>query len=173
MAMMISRVSRVNSSHPYLENDPPSSLVYHRLRISPWLRFRPAISGPLLLPRPGRTGPPCLLPPSAVVLDHCGRRSRHHHPPGHPDAAAVSCELAGQPEHQGCGFGVAGLDFAQGPGRGSSHCHRGRLDLVLALLDGDASRRGGWSAQAWPSPLQDLGPEGGVGCRYIARDQPS
>ena len=33
MAMMISRVSRVNSSHPYLENDPSSSLVYHRLRI--------------------------------------------------------------------------------------------------------------------------------------------
>ena len=40
MAMMISRVARVNSSHPYLENDPSSSLAYHRLRISPWLRFR-------------------------------------------------------------------------------------------------------------------------------------
>ena len=40
MAMMISRVARVNSSHPYLENDPSSSLVSHRLRISPWLRFR-------------------------------------------------------------------------------------------------------------------------------------
>ena len=40
MAMMISRVSRVKSSHPYLENDPSSSLVSHRLRISPWLRFR-------------------------------------------------------------------------------------------------------------------------------------
>ena len=39
MAMMISRVSRVKSSHPYLENDPSSSLVSHRLRISPWLRF--------------------------------------------------------------------------------------------------------------------------------------
>ena len=37
--MMISRVARVNSSHPYLENDPSSSLVSHRLRISPWLRF--------------------------------------------------------------------------------------------------------------------------------------
>ena len=38
--MMISGVARVNSSHPYLENDPSSSLVSHRLRISPWLRFR-------------------------------------------------------------------------------------------------------------------------------------
>ena len=40
MAMMISRVARVNSSHPYLENDPSSLLVSHHLRISPWLRFR-------------------------------------------------------------------------------------------------------------------------------------
>ena len=40
MAMMISRIARVNYSHPYLENDPASSLVSHRLRISPWLRFR-------------------------------------------------------------------------------------------------------------------------------------
>ena len=40
MAMMISRVARVNSSHPYLENDSSSSLVSHRLRISPWLWFR-------------------------------------------------------------------------------------------------------------------------------------
>ncbi len=39
MAMMISRVARVNSSHTYLENDSSSSLVSHRLRISPWLRF--------------------------------------------------------------------------------------------------------------------------------------
>ena len=39
MAMMISRVARVNSSHPYLENDSSSSLVSHRLRISPWLWF--------------------------------------------------------------------------------------------------------------------------------------
>ena len=45
MAMMISRVARVNSSHPYLENDPSSSLVYHRLRISPWLRFSNQLSG--------------------------------------------------------------------------------------------------------------------------------
>ena len=37
--MMISRVARVNSSHPYLENDSSSSLVSHRLRISPWLWF--------------------------------------------------------------------------------------------------------------------------------------
>ena len=37
---MISRVARVNSSHPYLENDSSSSLVSHRLRISPWLWFR-------------------------------------------------------------------------------------------------------------------------------------
>ena len=36
-AMMISRVARVNFSHPYLENDSSSSLVSHRLRISPWL----------------------------------------------------------------------------------------------------------------------------------------
>ena len=35
----VSRVARVNSSHPYLENDPSSSLVSHRLRISPWHRF--------------------------------------------------------------------------------------------------------------------------------------
>ena len=40
MATMISRVARVNSSHPYLENAPSSWLVSHRLRISPWLRFR-------------------------------------------------------------------------------------------------------------------------------------
>ena len=39
MAMMISRVARVNSSHPYLENDSSSSLVSYRLRISPWLWF--------------------------------------------------------------------------------------------------------------------------------------
>ena len=39
MALMISLVARVNSSHPYLEDDPSSSLVYHHLRISPRLRF--------------------------------------------------------------------------------------------------------------------------------------
>ena len=44
MAMMISWVARVNSSHPYLENDPSSSLVSHRLRISPWLRFSTRIA---------------------------------------------------------------------------------------------------------------------------------
>ena len=39
VTMMISRVTWVNSSHPYLENDPSSSLVSHCLRISPWLRY--------------------------------------------------------------------------------------------------------------------------------------
>ena len=34
MAMLTSQVAQVNSSHPYLENDPPSSLVSHGLRIS-------------------------------------------------------------------------------------------------------------------------------------------
>ena len=29
--------SRVNSSHPYLENDPAPSFAPHHLRISPWL----------------------------------------------------------------------------------------------------------------------------------------
>ena len=37
---MIRRVAWVNSSHPYLENDPSPSLVSHHLRISSWLRFR-------------------------------------------------------------------------------------------------------------------------------------
>ena len=37
--MMISRVARVNSSYPYLENDPSSSLVSHCLHIPPWYWF--------------------------------------------------------------------------------------------------------------------------------------
>ena len=39
VAMMSRPVARVDSSHPDLENDSSSSLVSHRLRISPWLRF--------------------------------------------------------------------------------------------------------------------------------------
>ena len=53
--MMISRVARVNSSHPYLGNDPSSSLVSHRLRISPWLRFSRRESGPRRLIRGSRS----------------------------------------------------------------------------------------------------------------------
>ena len=55
---MIRRVARVNSSHPYLENDPSPSLVSHHLRISPWLRFRLLRWCCLTLPRLTHVGIP-------------------------------------------------------------------------------------------------------------------
>ena len=66
---MIRWVARVNSSHPYLENDPSPSLVSHHLRISPWLWFRMTTgSGPATEPEskpaqgiPNQAGKPKIL----------------------------------------------------------------------------------------------------------------
>ena len=73
--------------------------------------------------------------PPALALHRCVERSRRHHPPRHPDAAAVPREpvaqasgprrgtdpvgqgLAGQPEHWSCGVNIVlGQDLPQGAG---------------------------------------------------------